>query len=178
VIEFCSDSNHDPDQDIQQEIRNGDSCWETIVARPGYTGRTAPDPAGPGPTTGFTPPDWIFLEKQPRFAVMVDARHGAVYWLEYCSVGNDLLSVIAYDDQIESLPTRAAVQVGLLITDGIHNFPAGSSPVEALEDYRRAGSGSTPLASASPEPWTWRCSTAWPRGPVDARSPWGTTSRA
>jgi hypothetical protein len=196
VIEFCSNSNHDPDHDTQQEARNSDSCWETIVARPGYTGLTAPDPAGPGPTTGFTPPDWIVLDKQPRFAVMVDrsgsmsagrkmvdARHGAVYWVEYCSVGNDLLSVVSYDDQIdtllnltqvsnlgglgptnntinaltprgatnirdalfegrdqiESLPTRAAVQVGLLITDGIHNFPAGSSPVEALDDYQEGG---------------------------------------
>ncbi|WP_170308922.1 vWA domain-containing protein [Pseudonocardia hierapolitana] len=196
VTEFCSDSNHDADLDTQQEARNHDSCWETIVARPGYTGLAAPDPAVAGPTTGFSTPDWIVLDKQSRFAVMVDrsgsmsvgnkmtdARHGAVYWLEFCSVGNDLLSLISYDDQIdtllgltqvsalgglgpttttinaltprgstnirdalfagrdqiESLPTRAAVQVALLITDGIHNFPTGSSPTEALDEYQEGG---------------------------------------
>jgi von Willebrand factor type A domain len=196
VIEFCSNSNHDPDLDTQQESRNNDSCWETIVIRPGYTGLSAPDPAAAGPTTGFTAPDWIVLDKQPRFAVMVDrsgsmsqgnkmpdARHGAVFWLEYCSVGNDLLTLVSYDDQIdtmlnltqvstlgglgattnvinaltprgatnirdalfaarneiESQPTRAAVQVGLLITDGIHNFPFGSSPLEALDEYAEGG---------------------------------------
>jgi von Willebrand factor type A domain-containing protein len=196
VIEFCSNSNHDPDVDTEQEKLNHDSCWETIVIRPGYTGLTAPDPASAGPSTGFTAPDWIVLDKQPRFAVMLDrsgsmsqgnkmadARHGAVYWLERCSVANDLLTLVSYDDQIntmlnltqvstlgslgpttnainaltprgatnirdalfaarnqiESRPTRAAVQVGLLITDGIHNYPPGSSPREALEEYAEGG---------------------------------------
>ena len=196
VVEFCSDSNHDPDRDTQQETRNRDSCWDSIVARPGYTALTAPDPAVPGPATGFTPPEWIVLDKQPRFALMIDrsgsmsagrkmpdAQHGAIYWLEFCSVGDDLLSVVSYDDQIddllsltqvsglgglgpttdtinalsprgatnirdalnngrdqiESLPTRAAVQVGLLITDGIHNYPAGSSAREALDEYQEGG---------------------------------------
>jgi hypothetical protein len=196
VVEFCSNSNHDPDGDTAQETANHDSCWETIVVRPGYTGLTGPDPAVAGPTTGFTAPDWFFLDKQPRFAVMVDrsgsmvqgakmadARHGATYWLEFCAVGNDLLSLVSYDDQvdtmlgltevstlgslmgtkaainalqprgatdirdalfaarteIESLPTRAAVQVGLLITDGIHNYPSGSSPLEAVDELADGG---------------------------------------
>lgn len=116
VIEFCSNSNHDPDGNTQQETRNGDSCWEWIVTRPGYTGLTAPDPAVAGPASGFTVPDWIVLDKQPRFALMVDrsgsmtagnkmadVRHGAVFWVEYCAVGDDLLSVVAYDDQIDPL---------------------------------------------------------------------------
>jgi hypothetical protein len=196
VVEFCSNSNHDPDADTAQETANHNSCWETIVVRPGYTGLTGPDPAVAGPTTGFTTPDWVFLDKQPRFAVMVDrsgsmaqgskmadARHGATYWLEFCAIGNDLLSLVSYDDQvdtmlgltevstlgslagtkaainaltprgatdirdalfaarteIESRPTRAAVQVGLLITDGIHNFPTGSSPLEAVDELADGG---------------------------------------
>src|SRR5215218_7144347 len=194
--EFCTDSNHDPDGNTQQEIRNHDSCWETIISRPGFTASTAPDPAAPGPSAGSTAPDWIVLDKQLRFSVVVDrsgsmaaghrmedAQHGAVYWLEYCSAGTDLLSVVAYDDQvdtvltqtqisalgglggttsaidaltprgatnirdalfrardqIESLPTRAAAQVVLLLTDGIHNFPAGSSALEALGDLQEGG---------------------------------------
>jgi len=196
VTEFCSDSNHDPDGNTQQEIRNHDSCWETIVAHPGFPGLTLPDPGSPGPSAGSSAPEWVLLEKQLRFSVVVDrsgsmaaghrmedAQHGAVYWLEYCSAGTDLLSVVAYDDQIEtvlaqtqvsalgglggttsaidaltprgatdirdalfrardeieSLPTRAASQVVLLLTDGIHNFPSGSSALEALGDLQEGG---------------------------------------
>ncbi len=196
VTEFCTDSNHDPDGDTQQESLNHDSCWETIVKRPGFTGLTVPNPASPGPTTGSTAPEWIILDKQSRFSVVIDrsgsmaaghrmedAQHGAVYWLEYCSAGTDLLSVVAYDDlvdtvltqtqvsalgglggttsaidaltprgatdirdalfrardEIESLPTRAAVQVVLLLTDGKHNFPTGSSALEALGDLQEGG---------------------------------------
>jgi hypothetical protein len=196
VTEFCTNSNHDPDGNTQQETRNAQSCWETIVSRTGYTGLTLPDPAAAGPTTGFTIPEWIVLDKQPRFALLIDrsgsmsqgnkmadARHGAVYWLEFCAVGNDLLSIVSYDDQIdallgltqvstlgglaapiatinalmprgatnirdalfaardqiESLPTRAAVQVALLLTDGRHNFPSGSSALEAIEEYQEGG---------------------------------------
>jgi hypothetical protein len=207
VTEFCTDSNHDPDGNTQQEIRNHDSCWETIKTRAGFTTLTIPDPASPGPSTGSTVPDWIVLEKQLRFSVVVDrsgsmasghkmadAQHGAIYWLEYCAVGTDLLSVVAYDDQIdttlvqtevstlgglagttaainaltprgatnirdalfrardqiESLPTRAAVQVALLLTDGVHNSPSGSSPLEALPDLQEGGIRVYALGVGSP----------------------------
>jgi hypothetical protein len=136
------------------------------------------------------------LDKQPRFVLvldrsgsmasghkMADAQHGAVYWLEFCSVDDDLLAVIWYDhaidrilnlvqvdtvgdltpiedavnaltprgstnirdglfealDQIQSLDTRAATQVALLLTDGKHNTPSGSSAAEALPDFQNAG---------------------------------------
>jgi von Willebrand factor type A domain-containing protein len=207
VTEFCTDSNHDPDGNTQQEIRNHDSCWETIKTRAGFTTLTVPNPASPGPATGSTVPDWIVLEKQLRFSVVVDrsgsmasghkmadAKHGAIYWLEYCGVGTDLLSVVAYDDQIdatlvqtevstlgglagttaainaltprgatdirdalfrardeiESLPTRAAVQVVLLLTDGVHNSPFGSSPLEALPDLQEGGIRVYSLGVGSP----------------------------
>ena len=207
VTEFCTDGNHDPDGDTQQELRNHDSCWETIKTRAGFTSLTVPNPAAPGPATGSSVPDWIVLEKQLRFSVVVDrsgsmasghkmadAQHGAVYWLEYCSVGTDLLSVVAYDDQIdttlgqtqvstlgglggttaainaltprgatdirdalfrardqiESLPTRAAVQVVVLLTDGVHNSPPGSSPLEALPDLQEGGVRVYALGVGSP----------------------------
>jgi hypothetical protein len=196
VVEFCSHSNHDPDGDTQQQDSNGKSCWEHMATRSGFTGLTVPDPAAAGPATGFTVPDWIVLDKQPRFAVVfdrsgsmsagnkiADAHHGATYWLEFCSLGNDLLSVVAYDhlidtviplsqvsslgtlanevaaiealgprgatnirdgvlearDQINGPATRAAVQVALLLTDGIHNTPPGSSPLEALPSLQDDG---------------------------------------
>jgi hypothetical protein len=196
VTEYCTDGNHDPDSDTQQESSNHNSCWETIATRTGYTGLTLPNPASPGPATGSTTPDWIVLEKQLRFSVvidrsgsmgtgnkMADAKHGAIYWLEFCSVGTDLLSIVAYDDQvdttlaqtdvsslgglgtqtaainaltprgatdirdglyrardqIESLPTRAAGQVVLLLTDGVHNSPSGSSPLETLPELTDGG---------------------------------------
>lgn len=196
VVEFCSDSNHDPDGDTQQEDRNADSCWETIATRTGYTGLAVPDPAAAGPGAGFTIPSWIVLDKQPRFAVvydrsgsmasgnkMADAHHGATYWLEFCSLGTDLLTVVGYDhlvdtviplsqvstlgtltneiadiealgprgstnirdalyearDQIIAPATRAAVQVVLLLTDGIHNTPTGSSPTEVVPTFQDDG---------------------------------------
>jgi von Willebrand factor type A domain len=196
VVEFCSDSNHDPDGDTQQEDRNHDSCWETIATRTGYTGLTVPNPAVAGPATGSTVPSWIVLDKQPRFAVvydrsgsmsagnkMADAHHGATYWLEFCSLANDLLTVVAYDHLVDTViplvqistlgslaneiaaiealgprgatdirdglfearsqiigpPTRAAVQVALLLTDGIHNTPTGSSPTEVLSSFQDDG---------------------------------------
>lgn len=196
VTEFCSDSNHDPDGNTHQETKNADSCWETIVTRDGFTSLTAPDPAASGPAAGFTAPEWVVLDKQPRFALMIDrsgsmsqghkmadVRHGAVYWLEFCGIATDLLTIVDYDDQIDTLlsltevstlgglqptidaidnltprgrtnirdamfeaqdqietpATRAAVQVALLMTDGIHNSPAGSSPIEAIPDYQEAG---------------------------------------
>ena len=196
VTEYCTDSNHDPDGDTEQEVRNHDSCWEFLLERSGFEDLSVPDPATPGPASGSDALEWIVLEKQSRFSVvidrsgsmaednkMADAQHGAVYWLEYCAVGTDLLSIVAYDDQIEatlaqtevsalggvdpqtaainaltprgktdirdalfgardqieSLPTRAAVQVVLLLTDGVHNSPSGSSALEAIPDLQEGG---------------------------------------
>lgn len=208
VTEFCSASNHDPDGNTQQQARNASSCWETIVSRPGFTSLTAPDPAAPGPTAGFTVPAWIVLDKQPRFAVildrsgsmstghkMADAQHGAIFWLERCAVDDDLFSLVAYDDvidtvlplqavsaipggigagtaaisaltprgatdirdalfaardQIESRPTRAATQVALLLTDGRHNTPTGSSALEAITDYQEGGIRLYTLGAGAP----------------------------
>jgi hypothetical protein len=196
VTEFCAPSNHDPDGDTAQEGEWGISCWERILERAEFSDLVMPDPAVAGPTVGFSEMEWIVLDKQPRFALvldrsgsmssghkMADAQYGAVYWLEFCALGDDQLAVIWYDhaidrilnlveiqtlpsleptitainalgprgstnirdglfealDQIQSLPTRAAVQVAILLTDGIHNTPSGSSALEALPDFQEGG---------------------------------------
>lgn len=196
VTEFCTDSNHDPDGDTDQEYRHGESCWEHIVRRTEFTGLTVPDPASAVDPAEYEELDWIVLDKQPRFSLvldrsgsmgsgnkMADAQHGAVYWVEFCALSDDLLSIHWYDhniddiltltevstlgglqpqfdainaltpggatnirdgllrasDEIQSLPTRAAVQVALLLTDGVHNTPRGSSATEAVPELSEAG---------------------------------------
>jgi hypothetical protein len=196
VTEFCAPSNHDPDGDTLHEDRYGKSCWEVILEREEFANLSMPDPAEAGPTTGWTEPEWIVLEKKPRFALvldrsasmsqgnkMVDAQHGAIYWMEYCAQGEDLLAINWYNhqidpildltevgtladlddvtasilalspggstnirdglyaalDQIQTPPTRAAVQVALVLTDGKHNTPQDSQATEVLPDFQEAG---------------------------------------
>jgi len=196
ITEFCSPANHDPDGETDQSNKHNKSCWETIISTPGFTHLTMPDPATSEPTTGWTEPNWIVLDKQPRFALvldrsysmasgnkMEDAKNGAIYWLEFCKESNDLLTIIWYDTYIErildltevstlpdlnaqiseiealqprfstnirdalydalgqmqTLPTRAAVQVALLLTDGKHNTPQGSQATEVLPSFQEEG---------------------------------------
>ena len=196
VTEFCSASNHDPDGDTAQEDDHGMSCWETIKDRAEFATLNVPDPASGAMPAGFTDPNWFVLDNQPRFVLvldrsgsmstgnkMADAQHGAVYWLEYCAQGNDMLAIIWYDhlidtilnltqvntlpnlnnginainaltprgatnirdalyealDQIQTPATRAATQVALLLTDGMHNTPYGSHASEVLPSFKEAG---------------------------------------
>jgi hypothetical protein len=197
VTEYCTASNHDPDNDTAQEASAGESCWETIIDRAEFAGLAVPDPAAGAAPGGFVDLDWFVLDKQPRFSLvidrsgsmasgakMADAQHGTIYWLEFCALGTDLISIHWYDDQIEdiiadmtevstlgdlqpqkdainaltprgstnirdglfrgldaiqALPTRAAVQVVLLLTDGQHNTPWGSSATEVLPEFQDGG---------------------------------------
>jgi len=196
VTEFCSASNHDPDNDTAQEDAHGKSCWETIVEKPDFSTLNIPDPASGITPAGFTDPNWFVLDKQPRFALvldrsgsmsagnkMTDTQNGAVYWLEYCAEGDDKLSIIWYDhliepvlnltqvntlanlnseidainalvprgstnirdglyealNQIQTPVTRAAVQVALLLTDGMHNTPYGSQATEVISSFKESG---------------------------------------
>jgi hypothetical protein len=208
VTEYCTASNHDPDNDTAQEASQGKSCWETIVDRAEFAGLAVPDPAAGAAPGGFVDLDWIVLDKQPRFSLvidrsgsmasgakMADAQHGTIYWLEFCALGTDLLSIHWYDDQIEdiipdmtevstlanlqpqkdainaltprgatnirdglfraldaiqALPTRAAVQVVLLLTDGQHNTPWGSSATEVLPEFQDGGVRIYSLGVGSP----------------------------
>lgn len=196
VTEFCTASNHDPDNDTDQEGEHGKSCWETITDRAEFSTLVVPDPASGVLPAGHVGPTFYELDKPPRFALvldrsgsmatghkMADAQHGTVYWLEFCSLGADLLTIIWYDhvidrildltevgtlpdldtqidsinlltprgttnirdglfeglDQIQTLATRAGVQVALLLTDGKHNTPVGSEASEVLPAFKEAG---------------------------------------
>ena len=193
LTEFCTPGNHDPDRNTHHENTYGKSCWEVILDHPDFATLAMPDPGGAGPTVGWTEPEWIVLDKQPRFALVLDrsgsmehghkmaeARNGAMYWLEFSLATGEMLTVIWYDheitriveltdapdleavraaiaaleprgttnirdalfealDQIQTRPTRAAVQVALLLTDGKHNTPLGSNAAEVIPDFQEAG---------------------------------------
>lgn len=116
VTEFCTNSNHDPDNDTAQEGEHGESCWETIIDRAEFSTLAVPDPASGVLPTGHVGPSVFELDKQPRFALvldrsgsmatghkMSDAQHGAIYWLEFCALGTDLLTIIWYDHIIDRI---------------------------------------------------------------------------
>ncbi len=196
VTEYCTLSNHDPDGDTAQDYYHGKSCWESIVELPLYSSLTFSDPANSGPITGSQIPEWVILDKQPRFALVLDrsysmhegtkladTKSGAIYWLDFCMESNDQLAIIWYNqnintildltvansipdlsntiadinaltpagktnirdglnealDQIESLASRAATQVTLLLTDGLHNRPIGTKAGEVIPDFQESG---------------------------------------
>ena len=64
---------------------------------------------------------------------MADAKHGAVYWLEYCAVGTDLRSIVDYDDMIATtLPqTQVSTLGGLAGPTGAINAltPRGATNI-------------------------------------------------
>ena len=116
VTEFCSAINHDPDNDTAQENSHGQSCWETIIERAEFTTLAVPNPASGVLPAGNVEPNWFALDKQSRFALvldrsgsmasghkMSDAQYGAIYWLEFCAQGNDLLTIIWYDHIIDNI---------------------------------------------------------------------------
>jgi hypothetical protein len=109
VNEFCTDDDHDPDNDTEQQALLGESCWETIEDN--YPDVTIPVglPDAPEPA-GHDPVEWILLNEVPRFALVLDksgsmsannaiegVRYGADYWVNYLSQTGDQLSVIMYD---------------------------------------------------------------------------------
>lgn len=55
VTEFCSDSNHDPGGDTQQESRHHDACWETIV-KSSWVRAEPPGPVRPRLKWAFAAP--------------------------------------------------------------------------------------------------------------------------
>lgn len=108
VNEFCTAADHDPDGDTSQESVHAESCWQTIQDL--YPGVTAPVglPDAPAPA-GHAPIEWIVLNEQPRFSLVLDrsgsmaandaiagVRFGADYWVNYLAQMGDWLSVIAY----------------------------------------------------------------------------------
>jgi hypothetical protein len=200
VTEFCTSFNHDPDGDTGQELSYHQSCWDTIVGRPGFTDLTAPAAGGAANTVapaGFVGLNWVELTDQFRFALVLDhsgsmnrnggarlqgTKTGAAYWLENAAVEGDFLSIIWFNTgnntalnltdfstltagQIATLVTNinaqtasggtnirdgliaglnemirpgdlGALQASLLLTDGAHNTPAGSTMQEVLPSYQ------------------------------------------
>lgn len=115
VTEFCSQGNHDPDEDTSHSDRHGGlSCWEVIqqVMQDKYSfSLAAPNPAAPGQQTDDSP--YFFdLEKEARIALVMDrsgsmgtdnkiqgARHGVEMWIDNAHQDDDWLSVIWFNDE-------------------------------------------------------------------------------
>lgn len=109
INEFCTDENHDPDGDTNQESIQGESCWQTI--KDNYPDVSIPVglPDAPAPS-GHEPVEWILLNEVPRFVLVLDksgsmsdfnaidgVRYGAEYWVNNLAVMGDQLSIIAYN---------------------------------------------------------------------------------
>jgi hypothetical protein len=204
ITEFCTAFNHDPDSDTDQENNRHQACWDTIVARPNFTDFTLPaagSAASKVTPAGYLPPQWIALESQPRFALVLDCsgsmnenggsrlrgvKTGAAYWLDTAAVETDDLSIVWYNtgtdlplpltgfgtltggdvdnlkinieaksanggtnirdglmvalNELTSPASASSSQISLLLTDGAHNSPAGTSMLEAVDDYQNSNS--------------------------------------
>jgi len=204
ITEFCSQSNHDPDNDTSHDDRhNGLSCWEVIVQhmyeRYGAV-LNAPDPAVHDAEFHETPgnianANFIDLIKEARIVLVADrsgsmgsgnkiagVRIGIEQWLNEATLNEDWLSIVWYNGQIgpveplaqptpnsiaqtigqlngvnpvggtnirdalfkaveeiDSRDGRAAVQAIVLLTDGVHTTPIGSSLSEAIPTLQQRG---------------------------------------
>ncbi len=210
VTEFCSQDNHDPDNDTSHDERHGGlSCWQVIqqVMQDRYgVSLTAPNPAQGGQQTdGY--PFFYDLVKEARIALVMDrsgsmghdnkiqgARFGIEQWITGFHEDTDWLSVIWFNedydvklaldqidpsqadmiidqvnnvdpggwtnikeslleavDQIQGEDGRAAVQAIVLLTDGIHNRPDGTTIDEAIPTLQDAGIPVYVIALGTPE---------------------------
>lgn len=115
VNEFCAAPNHDPDNDTSQEAVHGEPCWQTIQDL--YPGIVLPLglPDAPVPA-GHDPVEWILLNEEPRFALVLDrsgsmaandaiagVRYGADYWVNYLAQTGDWLSIVTYSSAVNAL---------------------------------------------------------------------------
>lgn len=132
VTEFCTAFNHDPDGDTDQEFTHGEACWDTITNTAGYSDFNAPAGSAPkGMPGGYEEPNWIVLEPNPRFALVLDrsgsmnrnsgarlegVKSGAAYWLENAAVEGDQLAIIWYNAST-SKPLSLTDFSGLNATD-------------------------------------------------------------
>jgi len=187
VNEFCTEENHDPDNDTNQESYNSEPCWETI--QDNYPDVNIPEGLPDAPTPlGHEDVNWILLAEDPRFVLILDksgsmsthnaiagVKYGADYWVRSISQYEESLSVITYNqaqdiilslttltagldmtatlnsiesinpggytniggamdegiNQILSPGNRAATQVMILFSDGLHN--TGTPPEQILD---------------------------------------------
>lgn len=115
ISEFCTASNHDPDADTNQESVHGEPCWQTMQDL--YPGLAIPLDLPDAPTpAGHDPIEWIVLDEQPRFALVLDrsgsmaendaisgVRFGADYWVNYLAQTGDWLAVVTYSSTDNAL---------------------------------------------------------------------------
>lgn len=134
VTEFCQQNNHNALQQTDQHVLHNESCWETILARPGFGSLTVPtaSPATPPAAVNF-----IDVLKENRFALVFDrsgsmsgdklayAKEGVKYWIDNCTIADDFLSVIAY---------KANNNILLPITQisAVPNMPTVEGDIEAI----------------------------------------------
>jgi uncharacterized protein YegL len=135
VVAFCDPTTHTGVEPTDQEVRNGTSCWGTIMTEPGFEGLVLPGtPASPS-----DPVNVIDVLKEARFALAIDrslsmsgdklayAKEGARYWVDSCALADDYLSVIAYNaTNTITLPLTqlATVQDRSAITAAIEGLSA------------------------------------------------------
>lgn len=106
VEDFCDASNHTFAINTEQQLTHGHSCWETIVARPGFTTLNI----SPGVPTGQPPTiNFVTLAKEARFVLAIDrsgsmqgeqlafAKESAKYWKDLSTLAGDRLSIIAFN---------------------------------------------------------------------------------
>jgi uncharacterized protein YegL len=137
---FCDASTHNPNQGTEQEVEHHMSCWEKIIATPGFEHFTVSTTL---PADQPTPVNFIDLGKESRFAVVIDrsssmtgdklvyAKHGVMYWVESCTLADDSLSIIAYNSanqvllpltQANAIPSSLADDVDALTAAGTTNI--------------------------------------------------------
>jgi hypothetical protein len=128
VTEFCQPNNHNVLQLTDQQVLHNESCWDTIIARPGFGSLTIPttSPANPPALVNF-----IDILKENRFALVFDrslsmsgdklayAKEGVRYWIDNSTIASDFLSVIAYNQnntlllpmtQVSAIPDLASIE--------------------------------------------------------------------
>jgi hypothetical protein len=128
VVSYCDPSNHDVTQNTDQQVRHGESCWDTIRSTAAFTSLSVPTttPAAPA-----SPVNFFDILKENRFVVAIDhsnsmtgdqlvyAKEGAKYWIDRCSLADDYLSVIGYNTnndillpitRVSAIPNIASVQ--------------------------------------------------------------------
>lgn len=128
VNEFCTEENHDPDNDTNQESYNSEPCWETV--QDNYPNVNIPEVLPDAPTPqGHEDVNWMLLAEDPRFVLILDksgsmgahnaiagVKYGADYWVRLISQYEESLSIIAYNQAQDIILSLTTLTAGLDMT--------------------------------------------------------------